>query len=59
MAVTSLPAVIQDLPDALFGDAKYLSECRYRLAILVAGTNFSIAFAFGGSAIGDGKLREF
>jgi hypothetical protein len=29
MAVTSLPAVIQNLPDTLFGDAKDLSQRRY------------------------------
>ena len=59
MAVTSLPAIIQNLPDALFGDAKDLSQRRYRLAFLVSCADFSIAFAFGGSAIGDRGLREF
>jgi hypothetical protein len=32
----SLPAIIQNLPDALLGDAKDLSQRRYRLAVLVS-----------------------
>jgi hypothetical protein len=59
MALTSLAAIILNLPDALFGDAENLSQRRYRLAVFVSCTNFSIAFAFGGCAIGDGDLREF
>jgi hypothetical protein len=59
MAVTSLPAIIQNLPDALLGDTKDLSQSGYRLAVFVAGTNFSVAFAFGRSTIGYGELREF
>ena len=59
MALTSLPALIENLPDALFSNAKNLSQRRYRLAVFVASTNFSIAFAFGGSAIRDGELRDF
>jgi hypothetical protein len=58
MALTSLPAIIQNLPDALFGDSKNLSQCRYRLAFLVSCADFSIAFALGESAIGNGGLRE-
>jgi hypothetical protein len=59
MSAISLPATIQDLPDALLGNAKHLSQRRYRLTFLVAGTDFGIAFGFGGSAIRDGELREF
>jgi hypothetical protein len=55
----SFTAIIQNLPDALFGDAKYLSQRRDRLTFLVTGTDLNIARAFGGSAIGDRKLREF
>jgi hypothetical protein len=29
MAASSLPAIIQNLPDALLGDTKYLSQRRY------------------------------
>jgi hypothetical protein len=47
MATTSLPTIIQDLPDALLGDAKGLSQCGYRLTFLVTGADFSIARAFG------------
>jgi hypothetical protein len=59
MAVPSLPALIQNLPDALLGDAKDLCQRRYRLAFFVASANLSIAFAFGGSPIGYRELREF
>jgi hypothetical protein len=59
MAVASLPAIVQNLPDTLLGDAKYLSQRRYRLASFVASMDFSITFAFGRSTIGDGELREF
>ena len=59
MAVSSLPAIVQNLPDTLLGDAKYLNQRPYRLTFLVAGADFSIAFAFGGSTIGYGRLREF
>jgi hypothetical protein len=59
MTVTSLPTIIQNLPDALLGDAKNLSQRRYRLAVLVAGAYFGITFAFGERTIGDGRLREF
>jgi hypothetical protein len=58
MVATSLPAIIQDLPDALLGDAKDLSQRRYRLAFFVASADFSIAFAFGECAIGDRRLRK-
>jgi hypothetical protein len=59
IAAISLPAIIQDLPNTLLGDAKNLSQRRYSLTFLMTGTDFSIAFALGGSAIGDGELREF
>jgi hypothetical protein len=57
-ATTSLPAIIEDLPDALLGNAKHLSQCRYRLTFLVPCADFSIAFALEDSAIGDGGLRK-
>jgi hypothetical protein len=59
MAVTSLPAIVQDLPDTLFGDPKDFSHSGYRLTILVSCADFSIAFAFGGRTIRNGELREF
>jgi hypothetical protein len=59
MAAASLPTIIQDLPDALLGNAKHLSQCRYRLTFLVSCADFSITFALGESAIGDGEMREF
>jgi hypothetical protein len=58
MAATSLPAIIEDLPDALLGNAKHLSQCRYRLTFLASFADFRIPFAFGGSAIGNGRLRQ-
>jgi hypothetical protein len=58
MEATSLPAVIQNLPDALLRDAKNLSQRCYRLTVLMTSTNFSIAFALGGRTIGDRRLRE-
>jgi hypothetical protein len=58
MVATLLPTLIQDLPDVLLGNAKHLSQCGYRLAFLVTGTDFSITFTFGDSAIGDRGLRE-
>jgi Na+/H+ antiporter NhaD/arsenite permease-like protein len=42
MAATSFPTIIQDLPDALLGNAKHLSQCRYRLTFFVSCTDFSI-----------------
>jgi hypothetical protein len=36
MPVTSLPEIVQDLPDTLFGDAKDFSQCGYRLTFLVS-----------------------
>jgi hypothetical protein len=51
--------LIRNLPDTLLGNAKNLSQRRYRLASFVAGTNFSIARTFGESAIGNGELRAF
>jgi hypothetical protein len=59
MTVTSLPAIIQNLPDTLFSDAKNFSQRGYRLTVLVSCADFSITFAFGESTIGDGRLREF
>jgi hypothetical protein len=59
VAVISLPAVIQNLPDALLGDTKDLSQRRCGLTLLVSCANFSIAFAFGGCAVVDRELREF
>jgi hypothetical protein len=59
MALTSLPAIIQNLPDTLLGDAEDLSQCGYRLAFSVSSADFSIARTFRGSAIGDGESREF
>jgi hypothetical protein len=58
MAVPLLPAIIQDLPDALLSDAKHLSQRRDCLASLVTGSDFSIARAFGRSTIGDRRLRK-
>ena len=58
MAATSSPAIIQDLPDALLGNAKHLSQCRYRLTFFVTCADFSIACAFADGAIGDGSLRQ-
>jgi hypothetical protein len=54
MVATSLPAIIEDLPDTLLGNAKHPSQCRYRLTLLVSCADFRIPFAFGGSAIGNG-----
>lgn len=59
MAFPSLPAIIQNLPDALLSDAKDLGQRCYRLTLLVWCADFSIAFALGKSAIGDRKLRAF
>jgi hypothetical protein len=59
MGVTSLPAIIQNLPDALLSDTKDLSQCRYRLAVFMTSADFSITFALGGSAIEYGEMREF
>ena len=57
-AITSLPTIIQDLPDALLSDAEDLSQCRYRLTFLVTSADFRIACTFRGSAIGNRRLRE-
>ena len=59
MTTISLPAIVQNLPDTLLGDAKDLSQRRYRLTFLVSCANLSIAFALRESAIGDGKSGEF
>jgi hypothetical protein len=59
MTVASLPAIFQNLPDTLLGDAKHLSQCRYRLAFFVSCADFSIPRAFEGGAIGDRELGEF
>ena len=59
MTATSLLAIIQNLPYTLLSDTKDLSQCRYPLSVFAASTNFTIAFALGGSAVGDGELREF
>jgi hypothetical protein len=59
MALTSLPAIIQNLPDALFSDAKDLSQRRYRLTLSVSCADFSITFALGESTIGYGGLGKF
>ena len=58
MAVSSLPALIQDLPDALLSDAKHFGQRRYRHTLLVTSTDFSVTGTFGKGAIGDGRLRE-
>jgi hypothetical protein len=54
----SLPAIIQDLPDALLGNAKDFGQRRYRFAFFVSCADFSIACAFAERAIGNGGLRE-
>jgi hypothetical protein len=59
MTVPSLPTIIQNLADALLGDAENFSQSGYRFALFVAGTDFSIAFAFWGCTIGNEGLREF
>ena len=58
VAIFSLPAIIQDLPDALLGNAKHFSQCRYRLAFFVSCADFSIASTFAERAIRDGRLRQ-
>lgn len=58
MAVTSLPTIVQDLPDALLSNVKRLGQRRYRLTSLVTGTDFSVTSIFGKGTIGDGRLRE-
>ena len=57
-ATTSLPTIVQNLPDALLGDTKDLSQRRYRLAVLMASADFSIARTFVNGAIGNGRLRQ-
>jgi hypothetical protein len=59
ISASSLPAIIQDLPDTLLGDAESFSQSGYRFTFFVASTNLSIALAFGGSAIGDRGAREY
>ena len=49
---------MNDLPDALLGDAKGVSQSGYRLTVLVTRTDFSIAFTLGRRAIGNRVLRE-
>jgi hypothetical protein len=58
MVATSLPAIIQDLPDALLGNAKHFSQCHYRPTFLVSCADFSMACTFANRAIGDGILRQ-
>jgi hypothetical protein len=58
-AFASFPPTMDDLPDTLLGDIKYLSQRRDRLTFLVSCADFSIAFTFGGSTIGYGELRGF
>jgi hypothetical protein len=57
-AITSPPAIIQDLPDALLGNAKHFGQCRYRLTVLVSRADFSVACTFVDRTIGDGRLRQ-
>jgi hypothetical protein len=54
----SLPAIVQDLPDALYSDTEHFSKGRYRLAFLVTSADFGIARAFEGRPVGDGRLRK-